>query len=328
MEVTEEKLNVTVEAQEPIEASQNTESESVPPEQTIEDSTPVQSESGDAPQADITEAAPAAESEEQKSSEEKAAAEEPETPPKIVPSKKKVIKKLFIGQEMAGRVTRVTNFGAFVDIGVGRDGLLHISELSGNRIDKVSDVVSKGQEVTVWIRSLDRERNRIGLTMRKPPSVDVNGLQPDMRITGTVTRLVAYGAFVDIDTGREALLHVREMAEGYVKNPGDIVSVGDEIEVRIIKVDPRTRQVDLSIKEETTPEEPEILEEVVEEEVVPTAMELALKEALATEGKEPHWVSKRRYKRRKKETERREQDDILSRTLDDMHKQWDDGNGD
>ena len=328
MEVTEEKLNVTVEAQEPIEASQNTESESVPPEQTIEDSTPVQSESGDAPQADITEAAPAAESEEQKSSEEKAAAEEPETPPKIVPSKKKVIKKLFIGQEMAGRVTRVTNFGAFVDIGVGRDGLLHISELSGNRIDKVSDVVSKGQEVTVWIRSLDRERNRIGLTMRKPPSVDVNGLQPDMRITGTVTRLVAYGAFVDIDTGREALLHVREMAEGYVKNPGDIVSVGDEIEVRIIKVDPRTRQVDLSIKEETAPEEPEILEEVVEEEVVPTAMELALKEALATEGKEPHWVSKRRYKRRKKETERREQDDILSRTLDDMHKQWDDGNGD
>jgi len=327
VEATEERLNASVEAQEPIEVPQKTESEPVPPEQTVEDSTPVLSKSEDAPQVDITEAAPAAESEEQKSSEEKAAAEEPETPPKRLPSKKKVVKKLSIGQEMTGRVTRVTNFGAFVDIGVGRDGLLHISELSGNRIDKVSDVVSKGQEVTVWIRSLDRERNRIGLTTRKPASVDVDTLQPGMRITGTVTRLVAYGAFVDIDTGREALLHVREMAEDYVKNPGDIASVGDEIEVRIIKVDPRTRQVDLSIKEETAPEEPEILEEV-EEEAVPTAMELALKEALDTQGKEPHWVSKRRYQRRRKEAERREQDDILSRTLDDMHKQWNDANED
>jgi small subunit ribosomal protein S1 len=327
VEVKEEKLNVTAEAQESIEAPQNTETESAAPEPPAGDGAPVQSKSEDAPQADETEAAPAAESEEQNRSEEKAAVEKPATPPKKLPSKKKVVRKLSIGQEMTGTITRVTNFGAFVDIGVGRDGLIHISELSGNRIDKVSDVVSKGQEVTVWIRSLDRERNRISLTMCKPPSVDISALQPDAKITGTVTRLVAYGAFVDIDTGREALLHVREMADDYVKNPGDIVSVGDEIEARIIKVDPRTRQVDLSIKEESAPEEAEILEEV-EEEAVPTAMELALKEALATEGKEPHWVSKRRYERRKKETERREQDDILSRTLDDMHRQWDDGKAD
>ena len=102
---------------------------------------------------------------------------------------------------------------------------------------------------------------------------------------------------------------------------------GDEIEARIIKVDPKTKQVDLSIKEEVEPgetEAPEELELNEEEEELPTAMEMALKEALATQGKEPHWVSKRRYERRKKEqTKRREQDDILARTLN-LHRQWDD----
>jgi small subunit ribosomal protein S1 len=267
-------------------------------------------------------------------------AAESESPDRRIAGQKKVVKKLAVGQQLRGKIKRVADFGAFVDIGVGRDGLVHISELSYNRVNKVSDVVSEGQEVDVWIKELDRERNRISLTMRKPPEVDIITLQPDQIIEGTVSRIVAYGAFVDIGTGREALLHVREMAEGYVKNPGDVVSVGGKVTAKVIKVDPKTRQVDLSIKDllpreerepqpsrgargaVVEPEEPEMLEE--EEEPVPTAMELALKEALAMEGKEPRWVTRRRQERRKKEaTRRREQDDILSRTLS-MHKKWED----
>ena len=253
-----------------------------------------------------------------------------------IAGQKKVVKKLAVGQQMRGKIKRVADFGAFVDIGVGRDGLVHISELSYDRVNKVSDVVSEGQEVDVWIKELDRERNRISLTMRKPPEVDVATLQPDQIVEGTISRIVAYGAFVDIGTGREALLHIREMADGYVKNPADVVSVGAKVQARVIKVDPKTRQVDLSIKvlvshdekpasraaQTAEPAEAEMTEQ--EEEPVPTAMELALKEALGMEGKEPRWVTRRRQERRKKEaTRRREQDDILSRTLS-MHKKWED----
>jgi small subunit ribosomal protein S1 len=259
-------------------------------------------------------------------------AAESESPDRRIAGQKKVVKKLAVGQQLRGKIKRVADFGAFVDIGVGRDGLVHISELSYNRVNKVSDVVSEGQEVDVWIKELDRERNRISLTMRKPPEVDIDTVQPDQIIEGTVSRIVAYGAFVDIGTGREALLHVREMADGYVKNPGDVVSVGAKITAKVIKVDPKTRQVDLSIKvllphndapppksqsgrpaRVEEPEEPEMIEE---EEPVPTAMEMALKEALAMEGKEPRWVTRRRQERRKKDADRRrEQEDILSRTL-------------
>ncbi len=237
---------------------------------------------------------------------------------------KKVIKKLALGQEMRGTVTRVADFGAFVDIGVGRDGLVHISELSGGRINKVSDVLSEGQPVTVWIKALDREKNRISLTMRKPASVNIKSLKPDMTIKGIVTRIVPYGAFVDIDTGREALLHVREMSNEYVKNPADVVSVGQEIEARIIKVDRRSRQVDLSIKAQLPPAEPEPAEppqvsSSAEEETAPTAMELALKAALAGQKKAEGETSRQRSERRKKKLESQEQEDILARTLD-LHK--------
>jgi small subunit ribosomal protein S1 len=256
---------------------------------------------------------------------------EPERSDRRMAGQKKVVKKLAVGQQLKGKVKRVAEFGAFIDIGVGRDGLVHISEMSWNRVNKVTDVVSEGQEVDVWIKELDRERNRISLTMRKPPEVDIQTLQPDMIIQGKISRIVPYGAFVDIGTGREALLHIREMSNGYVKNPGDIVTLGQEIEAKVIKVDSATRQVDLSIKELIAPAEGESkVEERGEaeapeepEEELPTAMEVALKEAFETEGKEPHWVTRRRQERRKKDAKRRDQDEILTRTLH-LHKKWDD----
>jgi len=155
---------------------------------------------------------------------------------------------LAVGQQVHGNVKRIADFGAFVDIGVGRDGLIHISELSVRRVGKVTDVLAEGQEVTAWIKKLDRDRNRISLTLIDPNTKTIRDLNKDDLVQGTVTRILPYGAFVDIGIGRDALLHVREMGVGYVAKPEDVVKVGDSIEARIIELSRRRGRVDLSLK--------------------------------------------------------------------------------
>lgn len=238
--------------------------------------------------------------------------------------RKRIIKVLSVGMEMTGKVKRTSEFGAFVDIGVGRDGLLHISELSTKRVRKVTDVVKEGDEVTVWIKDLDRARNRISLTMIPPGTKTIRDLSEGDLVTGTVQRLTSYGAFVDIGLERDALLHVKEMSDGYVRRPEDVVKVGDEIEARIIRVNRRRGQVDLSLKGLRPPNQSERSREDVElaplgysdeDDDVPTLMELALRQAfgdeLPVEGQ-----SKRRRKGRRKRRQRRDiQQEIIARTL-------------
>jgi ribosomal protein S1 len=154
-------------------------------------------------------------------------------------SGKRQVRVLSVGQMVNGTVRRIADFGAFIDIGVGRDGLIHISELSVRRVGKVTDVLSEGQEVTAWIKKLDRERNRISLTLIDPETKTIRDLEKDEIVHGTVTRILPYGAFIDIGIGRDALLHVREMAVGYVAKPEDVVKVGDEIDARIIELSRR-----------------------------------------------------------------------------------------
>jgi len=161
---------------------------------------------------------------------------------------RKVIKTLAVGQEVEGVIKRVTEFGAFVDIGVGRDGLVHVSEMSQRRVAKASDIVQEGQKVTVWIKELDRDKNRISLTMVAPGTMTMRDLEEGMVLTGRVTRLERYGAFVDIGVGRDGMLHVKEMAHGYVENPEDIVKIGDDLQVQIVGLDQRRGRVDLSRK--------------------------------------------------------------------------------
>lgn len=159
-----------------------------------------------------------------------------------------VVRMLSVGQQVKGTVKRITEFGAFVDIGVGRDGLVHISELSAKRVGKVSDVLQDGQEVQLWIKKLDRDRNRISLTMIEPGKRTIRDLQKGEVVEGTVTRLLPYGAFIDIGIGRDALLHVREMGEGFIAKPEDVVQVGQTVEVRVIDIARRRSRVDLSMK--------------------------------------------------------------------------------
>jgi len=239
---------------------------------------------------------------------------------KTIP-RKKVVKALSRGMEMQGRVRRVAGFGAFVDIGVGTDGLLHISELDANRrVAKITDVLSVGDEITVWIKELDRENNRISLTMVQPGTLTINDLSQGMIVGGKVTRLAPYGAFVDIGVGRDGMLHVREMGEGYVRSPEDVVKVGEEIEVRIANVDTRRGRIDLSVKGIDQGESVALdtLADEAAEDEPPTLMEVALREAMGEEA--PLGQRRTRQPKRQRRQRQRQLDDIISRTIE-SHRQ-------
>jgi len=238
---------------------------------------------------------------------------------KVLP-KKRIVRKLAVGQEVQGRVKRLTDFGAFIDIGVGTDALMHVSEMSQRRIKSPKDVLKVGDEVTAWIKALDKAHNRISLTMLPPGTRTIRDLEVGEVLTGTVTRITNYGAFVDIGVGYDGMVHVKEMAHGYVKHPSDIVQEGQEVQVEVIKINRRRGQIDLSMKNlmpEPEPEEPEEPEEALgdeaeEEEVeVLSPFELALLKAQEKK-------SKRKNKKRKKKSwyEEDEEDEIIRRTLE------------
>jgi small subunit ribosomal protein S1 len=212
---------------------------------------------------------------------------------------------------LQGIVRETQLYGAVVDIGLEYDGMVHISQLSTQRVNRVSDVVQPGDSVTVWITEVSTQKGRIGLTMIEPPRVDWNELAEGQIYTGTVTRLERYGAFVDIGAGRDGLLHVREMSAGYVRDPSEVVKMGEEVEVRILAVDRRRRRIDLSMMgiadQIAVEEEPEEGEEVDER----TAMEIALQQAQAQRP-----PGRRHGKRRSPEPDLSEREDILARTLE------------
>jgi len=229
-------------------------------------------------------------------------------------SPKKIVKTLSKGMKLTGKVTNVTEFGAFVDIGVGRDGLVHISELRRQGGDQGSGAIGTGDEVTVWIKNLDRKRNRISLTMREPARRKLKDLEPGMVIEGKVTRLVPYGAFVDIGLRRDGMVHVTEMARGYVRDPTDVLTVGDVVQVKVLEIDRKKRRVALSMKD--LPVESGTEEE--KEETLPTTMELAFRQAMARQEGERQMAKNRKEDRRPVSGD--EQDDIIARTLR-MHRE-------
>jgi len=150
--------------------------------------------------------------------------------------------------KLTGAVVRVEEFGAFVNIGAPKDGLVPVSQMAKTRVRKPSDVVKEGDEVTVWVTSASRKDNRIGLTMVEPPAVDWNEIKRGQKVTGKVTRLEKYGAFVDIGAEREAMIHISEISPAYISHPSDLLEVGEEIEAQVLEVDPRKKQIKLSIK--------------------------------------------------------------------------------
>ncbi|NLE43102.1 MAG: S1 RNA-binding domain-containing protein [Chloroflexi bacterium] len=210
--------------------------------------------------------------------------------------------------KLQGVVKDTQLYGAIVDIGLDQDGLVHISQLARSRTNRVTDVVSAGETVTVWVTRIDAGQGRIGLTMVEPPDVDWNDLSEGQTCTGSVIRIESYGAFVDIGAERPGLLHVREMSSGYVRHPSEIVKEGDVVEVRILSVDRKKRRIDLTMK--GVGPEVSLTDEAEDDEPLPTAIEMALQRARADKNAESRG---RRSKRKSADLAEREA--ILSRTL-------------
>jgi small subunit ribosomal protein S1 len=237
-------------------------------------------------------------------------------------------------QHFSGKVVKINLAGALVDIGAELPGVVHISQIQKNPVNKVEDVLKVGQSVEVWVRRV--KSDRIELTMIQPLEYDWKDLKPESIVKGKVVRLEAYGAFVDFGAERPGMVHVSELTHGYVKTPGDVIKVGDEVEAMVIDVDRKKKQIRLSIKaltpqpeakeepvESTKPErkprnkrgkiQKQEFENVVEEpaQPEPTVFELAWQEALDKQ------KSKKVVKKTKKiSSSNKEQDDILSRTLE------------
>lgn len=159
---------------------------------------------------------------------------------------------LKIGEVREGTVSSVVSFGAFVDLG-GMDGLIHVSELSWKHVDHPGSVVAVGDPVTVQVLDVDFSRERISLslkaTQQDPWAEFAEGHAVGQLVYGRVTKLVQFGSFVQVGDGIEGLVHISEMSAHHVENPGDIVTPGEELWVKIIDLDLERRRISLSIKQ-------------------------------------------------------------------------------
>lgn len=166
--------------------------------------------------------------------------------------------------KLTGKVIKTTIAGAILDIGQNIPGVVHISQISKEPVNKVDDALKVGQSVEAWVRRL--RDDRVELTMIEPLQLEWRELETGLLVKGKVERLETYGVFVDIGAERPGLVHVSEMSHDYVKNPAEILKVGDDIEAKVLDVDRRKKQIRLSIKA-ALPKPEEILEEVKKEEV-------------------------------------------------------------
>jgi small subunit ribosomal protein S1 len=155
------------------------------------------------------------------------------------------------GDIRTGTVTSVCDFGAFVDIG-GADGLVHLSEISWSRVKHPSEVLKPGDQVQVYVLSVDNDRKRIALSIKRTQSEPWAQISERYHlgqvIKATITQLAAFGAFARIEDGVEGLIHVSEMGDGRVQHPREVVQEGDVVEVRIIRIDPARKRIGLSMR--------------------------------------------------------------------------------
>lgn len=238
---------------------------------------------------------------------------------------------------LKGTIVKTNKAGAIVDIGIEKPALLHVSQIvveNEQPILRVEDYLKIGQEVNVYVRSIRDGRTEV--TMKKPLFLEWREIKKDMVVKGKVIQLEKFGIFVDIGAERPGLVHVSELIHGYVRDASEIVSVGDEIEAKIIDFDRRRKQIKLSMKAmqpgldeiegvKITParsnrrnkkgkrkkEKPTEINDVPEEKD-PTVMEIALREAMEKAGVN-QTAEEARVKKAKNAS--KEQDDILARTL-------------
>jgi small subunit ribosomal protein S1 len=185
-----------------------------------------------------------------------------------------IYKTLQPGETVEGVVRRLADFGAFVDIG-GVDGLVHLSELSWKRVKSASEVVSVGDRVKVTVLNVDPEKHRISLRLadyvNNPWSTVNEHYHVDEIVTGVVRRLQPFGAFVELADGLEGLVHVSQISDARVEKPSDVLTVGQEVKVKILGIDAEQQRISLSIKAAQDNEEDAYNAYVEEEEEAPSA---------------------------------------------------------
>lgn len=208
-----------------------------------------------------------------------------------------------------GKVIKATLAGAVVDIGQAKPAVIPISQLRKEPVRKVEEVLKEGDEVEAWVRRIGND-GHIELTLIQPLLLEWREIKKDSVLKGTVTKLEKFGAFVEVGAERPGLVHISEMSHDYVRSADEAVKVGDQIDVKVLDVDRRKKQIKLSIKALLAEPEPEV-EEVEEEDntPIPTAMEIAWRKAQEAQS------ANQSSKVRKAKAGSNEMDDILERTL-------------
>jgi len=215
------------------------------------------------------------------------------------------------GDAVSGSVTRLMLSGAFVALGDGREGFLHVSQMGKVPLKNIEDLLKVGDTVNAFVLKVDGDR--VVLTTQKPPAISWDTIREGDVFHGTVVRIEKYGAFVDIGAERPGMVHVSEMGDDYVQSPDEVVRVGDVIEVRVLKCNRKQRQIDLTMKQETAPL-PAAVDEA--DEGLPTAFELALRKA--KQGQPRRSASRNDTNRRNRPDY--DSDEIFRRTLKSHNK--------
>ena len=165
--------------------------------------------------------------------------------------RQQILDRLSPGTEVEGVISNIVDFGAFVDLD-GIDGLIHISELSWSHVNHPSEVLEIGQTVRVKVLDVDRDRQRISLGLKQTQTDPWQRVIDETRqgdvVVGRITKVVTFGAFAEILSGVEGLIHISELADHHVENPRDVVAQGDEVNVKVIEIDPERRRLSLSLK--------------------------------------------------------------------------------
>ena len=171
---------------------------------------------------------------------------------KVKPDTSKLFEELEVGQTRHGTVTSLKNFGAFVDIG-GVEGLIHLTELSWKRVKHPSDLLKVGQELDVFVLGVDKENRKVALGLKElqpDPWVKAAELyKPGQIVKAKIARFVKFGAFAELDENLEGLIHISEISDKPITRPEDVISVGDTVDVKVLKVIPEEQKIGLSIKE-------------------------------------------------------------------------------
>ena len=230
-------------------------------------------------------------------------------------------------ERYTGTVLKTTLQGALIDIGSEIPAFIHISQAVKDgdpkkQINSIEEVLEKDQKLDFWVK---RVRNdRIELTMKEPLALEWREIKPGMTVKGQVVRLETFGAFVEIGAERPGLIHISELSHSYVRTPGEVVREGDEVEAKVLEVNRRKKQIKLSIKAlqelpETLQPQPKGGGQQKQQEEEPkepdlTAMEIAMREAMKKAEKSEEEASQKKSRKNKGLTS--EQEDLLSRTLE------------